>query len=103
MQLHTWFPFIISHHPAKFDGHRPCRIGDIFFICHVTSYDHMVGGSCDIMVEFPSLQVTILPRLVVTGVMKWERGEILFLLCHVTSSEFVIRESRRIMGVFTSS
>ena len=58
---------------SKFGGYRPYRRGDIlFFIWHVTSSDHMLGGSCDIMGEFPSLQITILPSLVVAGVVKDE-------------------------------
>ena len=73
MQLHVWFSFMISHHPAKFGGHRLCRRGDnLFFICHLTSWDHMVGGSCDIMGKFALLQVTILPSLVVTGIVEEE-------------------------------
>ena len=32
----------------------------------------MDGGSCDIMGEFPLLQVTILPSLVVTGIVEEE-------------------------------
>ena len=71
MRLPAWFAFIVSQHPAKFGGHRLCRRGDIlFFICHLTSCDHMVGGSCNIMCELPLLQVTILPSLVVTGVVE---------------------------------
>ena len=42
------------------------------FYLHVTSCDHMVGGSCDIIGEFPSSQVTILPSLMVTGVVEEE-------------------------------
>ena len=61
----------------------------------------MIGGSCDIMGEFPSGQVTILPSLVVTGVLKG--GDILFLVCHATSRDFVVRKSSGIMDEFPSS
>ena len=36
------------------------------------SHDHMVEEPCDVMGEFPLLQVTILPSLVVTGVIEEE-------------------------------
>ena len=46
---------IISHCPVKFGGHRFYGIADInLLICHVTSRDHMVRGSFDIMDEFSS-------------------------------------------------
>ena len=36
--LRRWGPLILSHHPAKFEVHRPCQSEDItFFVCHVTS------------------------------------------------------------------
>ena len=71
MLLYAWFSFIKSHHPAKFGSQRPCRRGAIlFFICQVTSCDHIIGGSCDIIGEFSSLLVTILPILVVAGIKK---------------------------------
>ena len=60
----------------------------------MNSCDHNVGGSCGIGCEFPSLQDTIRSSLV---------GDILFLLCHITSRDFVVRESRGIMGEFQTS
>ena len=71
MGLYAWFLFIISHHPAKFGGHRSCRRKYIlFFLFHVLSCGNMVGESCDIMGKFSSWQVTILLGLVVTGVVE---------------------------------
>ena len=71
MRLYAWFLFIISHHPAKFGGHRSCRRKYIFFfLFHVLSCGSMVGESCDIMGKFSLWQVTILLGLVVTGVVK---------------------------------
>ena len=33
-----WGPLVLSHHPVKFEVHRPCERGDItFLICHVTT------------------------------------------------------------------
>ena len=68
MGLHRWVPLTIRHQPAMFGGYRPCQRGDIeFSICHVTSRDHVIRESSDIMGEFPSLLVTTLPRLVAAG------------------------------------
>ena len=68
MGLHRWVPLTIRHQPAMFGGYRPCQRGDIeFSICHVTSRDHVIRESSDIMGEFPSLLVTTLPSLVATG------------------------------------
>ena len=66
-----WVFFIINDHSAKFGGHWTCRGGDILFlICHVTSCDHEVRGSCDVMGKFPSLYGSTLPSLVVTCVVQ---------------------------------
>ena len=96
MRLHACFFFIISYHLAKFCGHRPWIRGDIlFFVCHVTSCDHMAGESCDIMGEFPFLYFTILKNLVV---------KILQLQSYnSTSSDFMIRESHGTMSEFLLS
>ena len=41
---------MVSHLPAKFDGHRHCGSGDVMFLtCHVTSRDHVFKGLCDFM------------------------------------------------------
>ena len=38
----------------KFGGYSLCEIGDIkHLICHVTSCDNVIRGSCDIMGGFP--------------------------------------------------
>ena len=38
----------ISHHFAKFYGHRHCGSGNILvLVCHVISQDHVIKGSCD--------------------------------------------------------
>ena len=102
MQLYAWFPFTISHGPARCGDHRPYRRRDILFLlCHVTLFDHMVGGCGSIMGEFPSLQGTIWPSLVVTSVVEEDIG--FFLDYHVISNDFVVKESRNIMREFPSS
>ena len=58
-----WVSLIISHYPGRFGCYGCCRRGDILFLfCHVTSWDHVVRGSSDIMVSplhynSPSCQV----------------------------------------------
>ena len=55
MWLHRWVPLTKSPQPPILGGHRPCRRGDIkVSICHVTSRDHVIRESSDIMDEFPS-------------------------------------------------
>ena len=62
---------IISDYPKKFDNYRPW--GDIkVSVCHVTSHDRVVRGSSNMMGEFPSLEVTALLILVVTGFVELE-------------------------------
>ena len=67
MWLYGCVHLTISHQLAKSHDHRPCkRWYFASIICHVTthhhvtSYNHVVKGSCEIIGEFSSLQVTIL-------------------------------------------
>ena len=79
---------IISHCPVKFGGLRFYGIGDIkLLICHVTSRDLVVRGSCDIMDEFSSPESTTLPNFVAIG---FAEEEILFYIGHVTSHAHVV-------------
>ena len=32
MRFYGWEPLIVSHHPAKFCGHRHCGSGDIAYV-----------------------------------------------------------------------
>ena len=60
-EVHLTLRVSFSHHKSPPCQVLFCRRGDILFLfCHVTSCNHVVRGSCDIMVEFSSLQVTIL-------------------------------------------
>ena len=53
MWHYEWVSLIISDYSAKFGDYRPFGREDIIFsICHVTSRDHVVVGSCDILCEF---------------------------------------------------
>ena len=65
MWLYRWVPITISHQITMFGGHGTCGREDVkFSICHVNSRDHVIRGLFDIMCEFLSSLVTILPSLV---------------------------------------
>ena len=84
MWLHGWLPVIIGHHPAKFGGHRPCKRGDIMFsIWHVTSCDHVIKESRNLIFGFVSSHISTLQRL--SDHTYSEEKNILFLICHVIS------------------
>ena len=53
MWLYGYFPLVIGLHPAKLGGHRRKIKWDILFLVdHVTSRDHVIRRSSDIMGEF---------------------------------------------------
>ena len=61
MQIYEWELLVVCHHPSKSFDHKHCDSGNVFLICHVTSYlCEFLGGS------FFQL-VTILPCLVAIG------------------------------------
>ena len=73
-QLSGWKPLKVSHHPAKFGGHRLCGIRDIMvLVCHMISQDHKIKGLCDSMGIILSRCVTILQRMVVIGTLVVEK------------------------------
>ena len=47
-------PVKVSHHLAKFAGHRYCGIGNIMVLdCHVILQDIVIKGSCDLIGRTP--------------------------------------------------
>ena len=61
---------IVTHHLAKFNGHRPCGSGDIaYLIYHVTLKDHLIKGFCDFMEGSSSLYILTLLRLVAIDIV----------------------------------
>ena len=77
----SWALLVISYYPLKFGGYRLCGIGDIKrLICHVTSRDNVIRGSCDIIGVFPSSQAE--PAMFY-GCRPCRRGDILFLIGNV--------------------
>ena len=61
---------MVSYHSTKFGGTRPCSVGDITsLICHVTSQNHVIKGSCDLMCGDSSFYITFLPSLAVISLL----------------------------------
>ena len=87
---------IVSHHLAKFCGHRACGSSDttnediIVLVCHVISQDHVIKGWFDFISRSPSRKVTILPSLVAISNVVME----MILVCHVISGR---PRDRRVM------
>ena len=75
-----WCPFILSHHPAKFEIHRPWESWDITsLICHVTtrSMCHVTCGWGSLILSHHTTRF---------GVHRsCESGNITPLICHVTT------------------
>ena len=77
----------MSHHLAKFDGHRLCCSRDITgLILHVTLQDHVINGLYEFMEGSFSLYISTLPNLVATGIVLVD----MILVCHVISQDHVI-------------
>ena len=77
MWHYGWVSVVISDYPAKLEDHRPFGTGDIkVSISHVSSRDHIVRGSGDIMGEFP---------VKFGGHRIFGIEDIKFLICHVTT------------------
>ena len=56
---------MVSHHPAKFFGHRHCSRGKIMvLVCHLISKYHLSEVLSYAMGDRPSRRVTILPIFV---------------------------------------
>ena len=48
-------PVIVTHHLAKFNGHRSCGSRDMYLICDVALQDRVIEGPCDFMEGSTSL------------------------------------------------
>ena len=72
ISLCGWWFLIISHNPVKVCGHKNCcgRSNKRFFICHVTSCDHVINRLYNCMDKSPSSEFIILSSLVATGFAK---------------------------------
>ena len=59
------------------------------FICHMTSTNRLVKGSCNFMIRNSSLYVTTLPSLVTIGFVIVE----MYLVCYVIQQDHVTEGS----------
>ena len=61
---------IVSHHFAKFCGHRPCGNSDTAVkIVYMTLQDHVVKGSGDFMETNSTLYIPTLPKLIAIDIV----------------------------------
>ena len=73
MWVHGYLPGTISHHPAKFGGYMSCRRGDIMFlIWHMTSCDHVIKESHNLILGFVSPHINTLQRLLTIHLLEKE-------------------------------
>ena len=85
---------MVTHHFAMFGGHWSSANGDVkYLICHVTSQNHVIGGSSNFMSWTSSWYVTNLPSLAARGIVVIE----MFLVSHVIKQDDVITSQVTIM------
>ena len=59
---------VTSHRTIKFGVHGAYRIGEkTFFICHVTTHDHVIKESHEFLSTDPFSQAVTVPSLVAIG------------------------------------
>ena len=64
---------MVSHHPAKFSGHKLCGSGDIMvLVSPVILEGHVTKVSGNSLGKSPSRYITILPSLVSIGTVTLE-------------------------------
>ena len=114
MRLYGWALFILDHHAANFGGFRDfTNGGKTFLICHVISKDHVFKGLCNFMDrstphrKSPPCHEEL---LIVTHQLAKINGQrtccfrdILYLMCHVTLQDHVIKEFYDFMEGTSSS
>ena len=94
-----WVSLVISDYPANVGDHRPFGRGDIkLSVCHVTSRDHIVRKSCDIMGEFISHCPINFGGHRLCGLR-----DIKLLIWQLSSRGHVIKRSCGVVGEFFSS
>ena len=66
MQIYGCLLLKVCHHLRKSCEHRNYGSGDIvLLICHVTSFEHIFEGLCELMGGIPSRRVTTFPCLII--------------------------------------
>ena len=70
-RLDGWWPFTINLYLSKFGSHSPRGSGNISsFICHMTSWGHVITGSRNSSGCGPSAKLTSLPRVVARSLVE---------------------------------
>lgn len=93
MSLDKWEPCTINHHPTKFDVYLFCGGGDIAFLfCHVTSSDHMIKGTYDLVGGSSTTLVTTMVSSILIGIVELE-------ICDLVSGSMGHQISLRIKGM----
>lgn len=68
--VYAWKPLIVTQHLTDFNGFKPSGSRDIVYLyCHAIFQDSLIKGSCDFMEESFSFYVTIVPCLMVIGIL----------------------------------
>ena len=93
MSLDKWEPCTINHHPTKFDVYLFCGGRDIAFLfCHVTSSDHMIKGTYDLVGGSSTTLVTTMVSSILIGIVELE-------ICDLVSGSMGHQISLRIKGM----
>ena len=93
MSRDKWEPCTINHHPTKFDVYLFCGGGDIAFLfCHVTSSDHMIKGTYDLVGGSSTTLVTTMVSSILIGIVELE-------ICDLVSGSMGHQISLRIKGM----
>ena len=81
---------IVSHHFAKFSGHKSCGSNDTAAkISYMTLQDRVIKDSGDFTEGISSMHILTLPKLIATCV----NGYKIVLVCHVILQGYVIIRS----------
>ena len=72
MRFFECWTHVISQQPFNFGVRRTCGIEGISFICHQTTYNHVIRQLCDFVCYGPISQATTLPSLVATSLAEAE-------------------------------
>ena len=93
MRIYGWELIAVYHHPERFGYSSHCDCGDMFFIRHMTSWEHTSEGLVVLCVEVTHSKSLSHNRAIFCGGCSSAIGDIKYLICHVISQNFVIEGS----------
>ena len=85
---------------ASYGKSAPCLVWCPLVFCHMTSQDHLIDGSSDLMDGSSSSYITTLTSF--GDQRHCGSGDVVFLICHVTSLDHTFRGLCEFMGGSTS-